>query len=55
MTLFFTIAMIFVAVHLPGSSQDKEYRNALFNSYFCRVQKANDLVRAKLCVSSLTV
>ena len=32
--------------------RDKEYRNALFNAYGCRVLKAADLVRNKLNVSN---
>ena len=32
--------------------RDKEYRNALFNAYGCRVLKAADLVRSKLNVSN---
>ena len=31
--------------------RDQEYRNALFNEYGCRIQKAAEAVRAKLNVS----
>ena len=31
--------------------RDKEYRNALFNEYGCRIQKAAEAVRAKLNVN----
>ena len=31
--------------------RDQEYRNALFDEYGCRVQKAADAVRSKLNVS----
>ena len=31
--------------------RDQEYRNALFDEYGCRIQKAADAVRTKLNVS----